>query len=67
MTFSLSHFLVGLMVAVVFLGSLSQASAAVPLDTSQGEARGRRAEEIKNERCVAFRVGGLMKTKSGAT
>jgi hypothetical protein len=67
MTYSLSHLLVGVMVAVVFLCSLSHSSAAVPPDASSGSEGGKQAEGSGEDRCVAFRVGGLMKAKSGAT
>ena len=67
MTRSRSHLLVVLMVAVGCLCSLSRPRGAVALDTRPGEEGGRRAVETEKQRCVAFRVGGLMKTKSGAT
>ena len=54
-----------LFMAIPFV--FSSSLGAAPIDGSPGEEPARRAEETSKKRCVAFRVGGLMKTNSGAT
>lgn len=67
MSYWSNHVPLGIVLFMAIYVVFSSSLKAAPFDDSPSEVPARRANEAKKERCVAFRVGGLMKTKSGAT